>query len=58
MGIIAYLYNSSAHFYIGTRYNVSFILCIISWCLSIFLAVALSLIALIGPPDYAYDPIG
>ncbi|CAO3595147.1 unnamed protein product [Absidia cylindrospora] len=58
MGIIAYLYNSSANFYIGTRYNVSFILCIISWCLSTFLAVVLSLVAIVGPPEYAYREIG
>ncbi|KAI8343054.1 hypothetical protein BC941DRAFT_465223 [Chlamydoabsidia padenii] len=57
MGIIAYLYNSSATFYIGTRYDVSFILCIISWCLSVVLAVALSLVALVGPPEYAYNSI-
>ncbi|SAM02351.1 hypothetical protein [Absidia glauca] len=57
MSIIAYLFNSSSSFYMGTRYNVSFILCIISWCLSIFLAVVLSLVAFIGPPEYAYNPI-
>ncbi|KAI8088676.1 uncharacterized protein BX664DRAFT_331084 [Halteromyces radiatus] len=57
MGIVAYLYNSSSTFYIGTRYNVSFILCIISWCLSIFLAVILSIVAFVGPPEYAYNPI-
>ncbi|CAO3584548.1 unnamed protein product [Absidia cylindrospora] len=57
MAIVAYLYNSSSSFYIGTRYNVSFILCIISWCLSIFLAIVLSLVAFIGPPEYTYDAI-
>ncbi|CAO3628894.1 unnamed protein product [Cunninghamella blakesleeana] len=57
MAIVAYLYNSSSNFYLGTRYNVSFILCIISWCLSIFLAVILSLVAFLSPPEYVYTPI-
>ncbi|CAO3646891.1 unnamed protein product [Cunninghamella echinulata] len=57
MAIVAYLYNSSSNFYLGTRYNVSFILCIISWCLSIFLAVILSLVAFLSPPEYAYTSI-
>ncbi|KAI8069879.1 hypothetical protein BC940DRAFT_17068 [Gongronella butleri] len=57
MGIIAYLYNSSSSFYMGTRYNVSFILCTISWCVSVVLAVILSLVAFLGPPEYAYTQI-
>jgi hypothetical protein len=39
MGTIAYLFNSSATFYMGTRYNFSFILSIISWILSVVLAI-------------------
>ena len=57
MGVIAYLFNSSATFYVGTRYNFSFIICTISWCFSIFLAAVLSLIAILSPPEYAYQPI-
>lgn len=57
MGIIAYLFNTSATFYVGTRYNVSFIVCTISWCISIFLAAVLCLVAVLSPPEYAYQPI-
>ncbi|EPB87633.1 hypothetical protein HMPREF1544_05617 [Mucor circinelloides 1006PhL] len=57
MGTIAYLYNSSATFYMGTRYNFSFIFCIISWILSIMLSVVLSLIAILSPPEYAYQQL-
>ncbi|KAI8376054.1 uncharacterized protein BYT42DRAFT_645723 [Radiomyces spectabilis] len=57
MGVMAYLFNHSATFYMGTRYDVSFILCTISWCLSIFLAVLLSLIAVLSPPEYSYQPL-
>ncbi|KAL1934930.1 hypothetical protein VTP01DRAFT_4070 [Rhizomucor pusillus] len=57
MGIIAYLFNTSATFYVGTRYNVSFIVCTISWCISIFLAAVLCLVAILSPPEYAYQPI-
>lgn len=57
MGIMAYLFNTSATFYVGTRYNMSFILGTISWCLSIFLAAILALVAILSPPEYAYQPI-
>lgn len=57
MGVIAYLYNTSATFYVGTRYNVSFIVSTISWCLSMFLAAILTLVAVLSPPEYTYEPI-
>ncbi|KAI8967812.1 hypothetical protein BDF20DRAFT_215499 [Mycotypha africana] len=57
MSVMAYLYNSSSTFYIGTKYNVSFVLCIISWIVSILLSVILSLVAVLGPPDYSYQPL-
>ncbi|KAI9008801.1 hypothetical protein CLU79DRAFT_891723 [Phycomyces nitens] len=57
MGVIAYLFNTSDAFYIGTRYNVSFILCIIAWCLNVILAIMLSMIAMLSPPEYAYQPL-
>ncbi|KAI9483001.1 MAG: hypothetical protein EXX96DRAFT_556465 [Benjaminiella poitrasii] len=57
MGIISYLFSSSSMFYIGTRYNFSFILCIISWILSVILSIVLSLIAILSPPEYAYTAI-
>ncbi|KAI8640825.1 hypothetical protein BD408DRAFT_226846 [Parasitella parasitica] len=57
MGTITYLFNSSATFYMGTRYNFSFIFCIISWILSVMLSVVLSLIAFLAPPEYAYQQL-
>ncbi|ORE12095.1 hypothetical protein BCV72DRAFT_1544 [Rhizopus microsporus var. microsporus] len=57
MAAIAYLFNTSSVFYIGTRYNFSFILCIISWILSIMLSIVLCLIATLSPPDYAYQSL-
>lgn len=57
MGIIAYLYNTSATFYMGTRYNFSFVLSIMSWCLAVILAVVLSLVGMLSPPDYSYQRI-
>ncbi|KAI7894508.1 uncharacterized protein EV154DRAFT_599857 [Mucor mucedo] len=57
MGIIAYLFNTSATFYMGTRYNFSFVLSIISWCLAVILAVILSLVGIMSPPDYSYQRI-
>ncbi|ORX58048.1 hypothetical protein DM01DRAFT_203391 [Hesseltinella vesiculosa] len=57
MGIIAYLYNTSNTFYIGARYNISFILCIVSWCLGLLLALILPIIASLSPPEYSYLPI-
>ncbi|KAI8890406.1 hypothetical protein K501DRAFT_319742 [Backusella circina FSU 941] len=57
MGVIAYIFNTSATFYMGTRYNFSFILCIISWCISVLLALVLSMVALLSPPEYAYEPL-
>lgn len=57
MGIIAYLFNSSATFYMGTRYNFSFVLCIISWILSVLLSIILSLVAFLSPPEYAYQQL-
>jgi ABC-type dipeptide/oligopeptide/nickel transport system permease component len=57
MGTIAYLFNSSATFYMGTRYNFSFVLSIISWILSVVLAIVLSLIAVLSPPEYAYQQL-
>jgi ABC-type dipeptide/oligopeptide/nickel transport system permease component len=57
MGTIAYLFNSSATFYMGTRYNFSFVLCIISWIMSILLAIVLSLVAVLSPPEYAYQQL-
>ncbi|KAI9343355.1 hypothetical protein BD770DRAFT_398197 [Pilaira anomala] len=52
MGAIAYLFNTSSTFYMGTRYNFSFILCTICWCTSVILSIVLSLIAIISPPEY------
>ncbi|KAI7862813.1 hypothetical protein BDF14DRAFT_1469891 [Spinellus fusiger] len=57
MGVIAYLFNTSAFFYIGARYNVSFVLCIVSWCLNVLLAVILSMIGVLSPPSYSYMSI-
>ncbi|KAI8068118.1 uncharacterized protein B0P05DRAFT_551845 [Gilbertella persicaria] len=57
MGIIAYLFNSSATFYMGTRYNISFIFCIISWILSVILAIVLCLVAILSPPEYVYHAL-
>ncbi|KAM3586862.1 hypothetical protein VKS41_001916 [Umbelopsis sp. WA50703] len=57
MGIIAYLFNTSSNFYMGTRYDISFVFAIISWCLSIVIAGILLLSSLFGPPDYAYEAI-
>ncbi|KAI8353241.1 hypothetical protein EDC96DRAFT_517295 [Choanephora cucurbitarum] len=56
MSLIAYVFNTSATFYMGTRYNFSFIFCIISWILSVMMAVVLSMIAILSPPEYAYHP--
>lgn len=57
MSTIAYLFNSSATFYMGTRYNFSFIFCIISWILSVILSIVLSLIAVLSPPEYVYQQL-
>ena len=57
MGVIAYLYNTSSMFYMGTRYNASFILCIISWISSIMLSIILTLVAMLGPPEYGYEQL-
>jgi hypothetical protein len=57
MGVIAYLFNTSSTFYMGTRYNFSFVLCIISWILSVILSIVLSLIAILIKPEYAYKQL-
>ncbi|CAO3651692.1 unnamed protein product [Mucor hiemalis] len=57
MGVIAYLFNTSSNFYMGTRYNFSFVLCIISWISSIILSIVLFLVAMLSPPEYAYQPL-
>ncbi|KAI8582250.1 hypothetical protein K450DRAFT_228071 [Umbelopsis ramanniana AG] len=57
MGVVAYLFNSSSSFYVGTRYDLSFIFATISWCLSVVIAGILVLAAVLGPPDYAYESL-
>jgi hypothetical protein len=57
MGVVAYLFNSSSSFYMGTRYDLSFIFATISWCLSVVIAGILVLAAVLGPPEYAYESL-
>jgi hypothetical protein len=57
MGVVAYLFNSSSSFYVGTRYDLSFIFATISWCLSFVIAGILLLAAMLGPPEYAYESL-
>ncbi|RCH78650.1 hypothetical protein CU098_005999, partial [Rhizopus stolonifer] len=57
MSAIAYLFNTSPTFYMGARYNYSFVLCIISWTLSIILSIVLCLIGTLSPPGYSYQPL-
>ncbi|KAI9275309.1 hypothetical protein BY458DRAFT_507054 [Sporodiniella umbellata] len=57
MSAIAYLYNTSPTFYMGARYNFSFILCIISWIVGVVLALVLCLIGSLSPPGYSYQAI-
>ncbi|KAI8983570.1 hypothetical protein BDB01DRAFT_791282 [Pilobolus umbonatus] len=57
MSGVAYLYNTSNFFYMGSRYNFSFVLCIISWTLTVILSIVISMIALLGPPEYYYQSL-
>ncbi|GAA5805555.1 hypothetical protein HPULCUR_011074 [Helicostylum pulchrum] len=52
--IIAYLYNTSSIFYSGTKYDQSFIMNSVSWCLSTILSLSMLLASFIGNPDYHY----
>ncbi|KAI9357467.1 hypothetical protein BD770DRAFT_443701 [Pilaira anomala] len=52
--IIAYLYNTSSIFYSGTKYDQSFIINAVSWCLSLILSLSMLLASFIGNPEYHY----
>jgi hypothetical protein len=56
--IVAYVSNSSPVFYSGSKYDESFIMDSISWCMSLILSLSMLLVSVIieRPPDYySYD---
>ncbi|KAG0170568.1 hypothetical protein DFQ30_002329 [Apophysomyces sp. BC1015] len=57
MFAVAYLFSTSTIFVSGTRYDLSFILAAVTWCSSLTIALALTLAALLGPPEYHYERI-
>ncbi|ORY00698.1 hypothetical protein K493DRAFT_312725 [Basidiobolus meristosporus CBS 931.73] len=52
MVFISDLYNTSSRFYYGTKYDISFIFCILSSILDVVLAVGITVTAITSPPAY------
>ncbi|KAI9021440.1 hypothetical protein CLU79DRAFT_753321 [Phycomyces nitens] len=55
MSVVAYLVNTSSIFYAGTRYDMSFIMGAATWCISLVIALSLTLATLLGPPEHGYE---
>ncbi|CAG8910059.1 unnamed protein product [Penicillium egyptiacum] len=57
MSIVAYLFDNEDRFFVGWKLDQSWILCTISWCLSVFCAGAVIVAAKILPSEGGYELI-
>lgn len=57
MGFQAYLFDNDDRFFVGWRLSESWILCTVSWCVSILSAVFIGASALVLSPENGYEII-
>ncbi|PGG95525.1 hypothetical protein AJ79_10006 [Helicocarpus griseus UAMH5409] len=57
IALVSYLNDNDDRFYLGFRLDDSFIMCTISWCLTLFNAVALIATARVLPSEGGYELI-
>ncbi|KAL2218437.1 hypothetical protein M432DRAFT_369019 [Thermoascus aurantiacus ATCC 26904] len=57
MSIVAYLYDNDDRFFVGWKLDESWILCTVSWCISVFCAAAVVAAARVLPSEGGYELI-